>query len=208
MNILFALSLFAANGLDIDIWLDRDDAAYVPTENVTLFFRTNEDCYVAVYNVEVGGREARLFPPGEPETNDAGWVEAGRTYTLPPETADYEYVIVGPEGTEQVIVLASKERLPGFYDTGPDIVSETIEIFIREPEPATLIIFSTPDKSRIFITDVETDETEYVGKTPQHEREVAGHRLQPGGVSSSRRLSGLRSAPAGTAPRWAPAPAA
>ncbi len=163
MALVIIFSLLTANhALDIDVWFDREDAEYYPTENLKVFFQASQDCFIAVYNVEVGGRENLLFPPA----GDNGWVEAGQIYELPPETADYDYVISGPEGIETIVVVASRDRLPDLYDEGSDVVRETAEIYIKEPEPATLRIISTPKNSRIYITEIEFEDKEYIGKTP------------------------------------------
>lgn len=164
MFVVTLLSLFALTStLDIDVWVDRDEAIYQPTENLHVYFRANQDCFVAVYNIEHGGRVTRLFPPEE----DNGWVEAGHVYQLPPESADYDYVIEGPEGTETIIAVASKDRLPGLHEEDPDVVRTSVEIFIEEPEPSALRIISTPDDSRIFITEIFSGDEEYVGRTPR-----------------------------------------
>ncbi len=163
LSMIFLAFLTITSTLDIDVWVDKDDAVYHPTENLQINFRANQDCFVAVYNIEQGGRITRLFPP---EGNN-GRVEAGQVYLLPPESADYDYVIEGPEGTETVIAVASKDRLPDLYDEGPGIVSKSIEIYIEEPEPSTLRIISTPDDSRIYIMETFSGDEEYVGQTPR-----------------------------------------
>jgi hypothetical protein len=161
--ILLCLVVLNNSPLDIDLWLDREDAIYHPTENLEIFFQTSHACYVSVYNIESGGRITRLFPP----EGASGWVEASRIYKLPSEDADYDYVIEGPEGIETIIILASNQRLPKFNDAGPDIVSKTIEVYIHEPDPGRLKIVTTPPQCRIYITDMESGDEDYVGKAPQ-----------------------------------------
>jgi len=164
MLFLILLSFLSVNNsLDIDVWVDREEPIYYPTENLKVYVRTSQDCFTAVYNLEQGGRVTRLFPP----EGDNGWIEADQIYGLPPESADYDYVIEGPEGIETIIAVASKERLPGLYDEGPDVVSKTIEIYIKEPEPSTLRIISTPKECRIYITELASGDEEYVGKAPR-----------------------------------------
>lgn len=158
------LSLLTVNGsLNVELWVDREDAVYYPTDNLRIFFRTNRDCFVAVFNIEKGGRVNMLFPQEEED----GWVEAGRVYQLPPRNADYDYVVSGPEGIETIIAVASINRLPTLQDEGPDIVSEAVDIYIREPEPARLSIVSKPNNCRIYITEAESGDEEYIGKTPR-----------------------------------------
>ena len=160
--ILLSLLMFNSS-LNIDLWVNKEDAVYYPTENLKVFFQTNRNCYIAVYNIEPGGRVSRLFPPEDAN----GWIEADQIYTLPPETTDYDYVIEGSEGIETIIALASEQRLPLLDDEGTDIISEAIEIYIKEPDPVKLRIISTPKDCQIYITDVATDDEEYVGETPR-----------------------------------------
>jgi hypothetical protein len=75
--------------------------------------------------------------------------------------------VSGPEGVETIIAVASRDRLPQLHDEGPDIVTEVIDIQIKEPEPAELIIVSAPRHCRVYITEVESGEKEYVGETPR-----------------------------------------
>jgi hypothetical protein len=164
MLAILLLSLIALpNPLEVSLWVDRDDAVYHPGDNLTIYFATNRGCYLALYNVEQGGGVSQLFPPED----DDGWVRGGQTYQLPPEYADYDYAVRGPEGVETIIAVASRDRLPTLEDMGPDIVTEVIDVQIKEAEPAELIIVSAPKNCRIYITEVESGEKEYVGNTPR-----------------------------------------
>ncbi len=184
MSLLLILSLLYANqALEIDVWFDREEPVYYPTDNLQVFFRANQNCFIAVYNIEVGGRENILFPL-EGET---GWIEAHQIYTLPPDTADYDYVVGGPEGTETIIVVASRKSLPDLHDEGPDVVREATEIYIEEPEPAVLRIISTPKNCWVFITEVDSDDNEYSNKAP---RTIV---LRPGEYIVEIKKSGYRS---------------
>jgi hypothetical protein len=163
LGIILSIVILNAGLPDVDLWLDRENAEYYPTENLKVYFQTDEDCYIAVYNIEMGGRESLLFPL----EGESGWVEAGRTYELPPPDGDYDYVVRGSPGVEKVVVVASVERLPELDDQGPDIVHEVIDVYVLEPEPATLRIITAPKGARIFVTDVETGNEEYMGKAPE-----------------------------------------
>ncbi len=180
---ILLLSLIAlGNPLEISLWVDRDPAVYHPGDNLTIYFVANQGCYLALYNVEQGGGVSQLFPLED----DDGWVRAGQTYQLPPEYADYDYGVRGPEGIETVIAVASENRLPQLHDEGPDIVTEVIDIQIKEPEAAELIIVSAPSNCRIYITEIASGETEYVGNTP---RQIG---LRPGEYSVEIKKAGYR----------------
>lgn len=150
------------NPLNIDIWLNKDEPVYMPGERLKIFFKVDKDCYVAVYDIDVGGRENLLFP----QQGDNGFVRANKVYELPSPDADFDYEITGPEGTERIIILASIEELPDLDDTVWASRKE-IEISIEEPEPARLRIISTPAKCRIYIKELITGKQIYVGKTPR-----------------------------------------
>lgn len=157
------LSLFAVSSPpDIDIWVNKEDATYYPNEKLTVFFQVDHDCYIAVYDIEVGGGVSMLFP----QEGMDGWVQAGRVYELPPADADYDYVIGGSEGIETIIAVGSIERVPDLDDEGVDVAHQSIEIYIEEPEPAKLRIVSTPKRCRIYITEVASGNGVSLGKTP------------------------------------------
>jgi hypothetical protein len=163
LSILILSLITAGNQLEVSLWVDKEDAIYHPGENLTIYFAADRGCYLALYNVEQGGGVSQLFPPED----DDGWIRGGQTYQLPPEYADYDYAVSGPEGVETIIAVASRDRLPQLHDEGPDIVTEVIDIQIKEPEPAELIIVSAPRHCRVYITEVESGEKEYVGETPR-----------------------------------------
>ncbi|MEO0162568.1 MAG: DUF4384 domain-containing protein [candidate division WOR-3 bacterium] len=149
------------NEINLTVWLDRDDYSFAPGERLKIYFQTDDDCYVAVYNIDAGGRENLLFPlPGE-----SGQVQKGKIYELPPPEADYDYQITGPEGIEKIIVLAAKERLPSLADS--EAIKKEIELVIEEPEPAKLRILSMPPRCKIYITEVESGIKKYIGRTPR-----------------------------------------
>jgi hypothetical protein len=158
------LSLFAVNSLpDIDIWVNKEDATYYPNEKLTVYFQVDRDCYIAVYDIETGGGVSMLFP----QEGYDGWVEAGRTYQLPSEDADFDYIVGGSEGIETIVAVGSIERLPDLDDKGVDAVHQSIEIYIEEPEPAKLRIISTPKFCRINITEVASGDEVSLGETPR-----------------------------------------
>ena len=52
-------------------------------------------------------------------------------------------------------------------DEGMGVVNESIEIYVKELEPALLRIISTPKFCRIYITEVASGEEVKLGKTPR-----------------------------------------
>ncbi len=149
--------------LGLSLWTDRDDGVYHQGDLLTVYFTVEQACYVTVYNVEQGGEATLLFPP----EGDDGWVEAGETHRLPPEDADYDYRISGPEGVETIVAFASQEMLPLMDVDDPDIISASVDISIKESEPAELTLVSVPRSSRIYLTETRSGAREYVGETPR-----------------------------------------
>ncbi len=150
------------NLVDIDVWLNKEEPVYTPGEKMKVFFKVDRNCYVAVYDIDVGGRENLLFP----QPGDNGYVRADEIYELPTPDADYDYEITGPEGTEKIVVLASTSGLPDLDETD-EVSKREIEISIEDPEPAKLRIISAPPKCRIYIKDVLSGKRVYVGKAPR-----------------------------------------
>lgn len=149
--------------VDIELWGGKEELIYQPNEILHVFFRTSEDCYVAIYDIEVGGEEYRLFPPD----NEDGWVKAGHVYELPGKDAGYDYRIEGPSGIETIIACASVDFPPDLHDNRSGITQQVVEIYIEEPEPAKLRLISTPNDCCIYITEVATGDSEYAGRAPQ-----------------------------------------
>jgi hypothetical protein len=157
------MSLITAGApLEVSLWTDREGAPYSPGDLLTIYFSANEPCFLAVYNIEQGGGVTRLFPLED----DNGWVRGGQVYQLPPDYADYDFRVTGPAGVETIIVVASTSRLPALNDEGPDIVTQVLDIEIKEPEPAELLIVTVPPRCRIYLTETESGNREYAGEAP------------------------------------------
>jgi hypothetical protein len=164
MFLALLMSLITAGApLEVSLWTDREGAPYSPGDLLTIYFSANQSCYVAVYNIEQGGGVTLLFPP----ESDNGWVRGGQVYQLPPDYADYDYRVTGPAGVETIILVASVNRLPTLNDEAPDIISEVMDIEIKEPEPAELIIVTVPRRCRIYVSETESGDREYAGESPR-----------------------------------------
>ena len=95
--------------LDVDIWADHSDGDYYIGDKIELDFRTNRDAFVAVYSIDTRGRVNLLFPAYEGADN---FVYGGVTYRLPGPNDDFDLVVGGPEGAENIQIIASQERFP------------------------------------------------------------------------------------------------
>ena len=95
--------------LDVEIWTNHSDGDYYVGDAIDLNFRANRDAFVAIYSVDTRGRVHLLFPTSPTDDN---FVYGGMTYSLPGPDDDYDLVVTGPEGVENVQIIASRERFP------------------------------------------------------------------------------------------------
>jgi len=100
--------------LDVEVWTDHYDGEYYDGDNIVVYFRANRDAFVSIYSIDTRGRVNLLFPADPTEDN---YVRGGVTYSLPGEDADYDLEINGPEGFENIQIIASRERfsIPNWY---------------------------------------------------------------------------------------------
>ena len=95
--------------LDVEVWTNHNDGEYYEGDNVVIHYRVNRDAYVVIYSIDTKGRINLVFPADPTENN---YVEAGITYRMPNNWDDYELVVSGPEGVENIQIIASRERIP------------------------------------------------------------------------------------------------
>lgn len=102
----------------IEVWTDNNDGVYSEGENVTVYFRADRDCYVAIYGVDTRGDVNLLYPAAR---WDDGYVRGGEVYAIPGDNSDYDLVINGPEGMEIIQAVAADEELdiPDWFNGAP-----------------------------------------------------------------------------------------
>jgi len=88
--------------LDVEIWVD-DDAFYEGDE-ISISFRANKDCYVAIYNIDTKGRVNLVFPNSPHDNN---YIESNSIYQIPNRYDSYDLTVQGPEGVEFLQIVAS-----------------------------------------------------------------------------------------------------
>lgn len=103
---------------DVEVWTDNNDGVYYEGENVSVYFRTDRDCFVAVYSIDTRGNVNLLFPV---DRWDDGYVRGGEVYAIPGNNADYDLVVNGPEGMEVIQAIASdgEFEIPDWYNGAP-----------------------------------------------------------------------------------------
>lgn len=100
--------------LDIEVWTNHADGDFYEGDNIVISFRANRDAFVVVYSIDTRGRVNMLFPSSQ---NADNWVQGGQVYRIPGGFDEYDLVVTGPEGAEQIQAIASRDRigLPDWY---------------------------------------------------------------------------------------------
>jgi len=113
----------SGNSPEIDLWVNKgDNSNYYYGEDVAVFFRANDDCYVVVYDVDPSGEVNILFPNSY---RGSSYVRGGEVYRIPGHDDDFRLEVSGRSGKEHIFAVASYEYInpPDFmryigYDYG------------------------------------------------------------------------------------------
>lgn len=92
--------------IDIQVWTNKGhNGKYCVGEAIEIYFRTNRDAYVAIYNTDTRGRTHRIFPNHYDHDN---FVRGGKTYRLP--ARGYDFYVEGPRGRESLKAVAALKK--------------------------------------------------------------------------------------------------
>ncbi|MEM7355071.1 MAG: DUF4384 domain-containing protein [Acidobacteriota bacterium] len=100
--------------VEVEIWTDRGDGSrYCAGESIEVYFRTNVDAWVAIYDIDTRGDTHRLFPSRHAPDN---FVRGGEVNRLPARYG-YHFQVEGPTGWETLRAVASIDRrdLRGYH---------------------------------------------------------------------------------------------
>src|SRR3990172_533676 len=125
-----------SSGLDIDVWVDRGNGAtYNPGDDIRIHFKTNRDAFVVIYNVDTRGYVHLLYPY---DYRESRFVEGRNTYSIPSSRDDYDLIVDGPAGTEQIVAIASWDPfdLPnlGWYSEEDENYDEDDYNYLRQDD--------------------------------------------------------------------------
>ena len=95
--------------LDVEVWTDHSDGEYYSGDNIVVYFRANRDAFISIYSIDTRGRVNLLFPADPMQDN---FIRGGVTYRLPGEDDGYDLEVTGPEGFENIQIIASRETFP------------------------------------------------------------------------------------------------
>lgn len=104
-----------AHNFDVEIWTDR--RTYYVGDSIRIYFRTNRDAYVYIYDIDPTGATRLLFPNWYDRDN---FVRGHITYSIP----DYRYdlKVTGPTGRETLHIIAVRRKyrfLDRYYRFSP-----------------------------------------------------------------------------------------
>lgn len=76
-------------------------------DKINLFFRSEKDCYLNLWNFGTSGKLTVLFPNALFEDN---FIKANKTYSIPGEDYPFDYILSGPAGIEKVKAIAATDK--------------------------------------------------------------------------------------------------
>ncbi len=127
--------------VEVEIWTDRGDgASYCDGDSIEIYFRTNVDAYVAIFDIDTTGRIHRLFPTRQAHDN---FVYGGQVNRVP-SSYGHHFEVEGPSGWETLRAVAATDprdlSLYHKYDAPASYSSS------RPIEPTTAPVRSVPDR--------------------------------------------------------------
>ena len=91
--------------INVEIWLNKQcGSAFYPEEKVSIYFKTDADGYVTLYDIDTRGNVLVIFPNEDTPDN---FVRAGQSFQIPAQQAGYDLIVEGPEGIEYIEALSS-----------------------------------------------------------------------------------------------------
>ncbi|MEA2067189.1 MAG: PEGA domain-containing protein [Thermotogota bacterium] len=137
--------------LQVQIWMDKEPGSVYRTgEEVGIFFKTNKDAYIAIYDIMPDGEVQLLFPNKYDKENH---VKANREYQLPTDSAStrYKLRVSGPSGLEIFQIVASTSPIaflddlvkrldvdpfPMFGSSAENVIEKLVKPFVEKAEYA------------------------------------------------------------------------
>ncbi len=92
--------------LMIEVQVDKP--VYRIGEFIVLTVRSNQDCYLALYDISTEGEVSQIFPNKYANDN---LIRGGRLYRIPTETDNFDYEITGPPGIERVRAVCTQKNV-------------------------------------------------------------------------------------------------
>jgi len=93
---------------DISVVPKVSEGRYTIGDKITLFFRSERDCYLHLFNLGTSGKITVLFPNLLFQDN---FIKANRVYSIPGKGYPFEYELRGPKGIERIRGIATTEKV-------------------------------------------------------------------------------------------------
>ncbi len=77
-------------------------------DKIVVYFRSDEDCYLTLFNIGTSGKLTILFPNYLFQNN---FTRADRIYAIPGDEYPFEYELSGPPGVETIKAIATTSKL-------------------------------------------------------------------------------------------------
>lgn len=117
LNLQFAIAERRSEAVALEVWVDKGNAAmYHSGERIGIYFHTNRDCYVLIYNIDTEGRKRILFP----RFGDDGFVAGGVTHRLPDYYDRHSLQVSRLKGIEYIHGIATSHPAALRYDFLPN----------------------------------------------------------------------------------------
>jgi hypothetical protein len=111
------------SAFEIKVWVeeaDRSDKRDIRTqlrpqtlkdfhvgEKINIFFKSEKDCYLNLWNFGTSGKLTVLFPNALFTDN---FIKGNRIYSIPGEDYPFDYILSGPPGIERVKAIAANHK--------------------------------------------------------------------------------------------------
>jgi hypothetical protein len=125
----------------IELWTDKKRCKV--GETITIYFRSEKDCYLTLIDITTSGKLYILFPNRFATDN---YIKAGRTYMIPGPDHPFAITAGEPLGFERLKAIATLQNI----DLAQTKVGEGKQLFVNLPDPSkatrdlNLVIINTP----------------------------------------------------------------
>ena len=90
---------------NIEVWIDKGcGKSYTVGENITIYFKSNKDCYLTLFEFSPGGRIRLLLPNRYRKDN---FFKANREYAIPSESDKFRFEVTLPPGKGMIRAIAT-----------------------------------------------------------------------------------------------------
>lgn len=90
----------------IELWTDKK--RYRIGDQITIYFRSEKDCYLTLIDITTSGKFYILFPNSYEKNN---FIESGKTYSIPAARHPFAITVGEPRGFERLKAIATLENV-------------------------------------------------------------------------------------------------